>query len=176
MARAIPVWEASETNGLWYEAIQFFHSLSPFSRFGYTVKFPKWAPGFIFFKGPFWRAYFWRGLYSEGLVYGEEIGVSKSIGLALWLEGNLPFLLCFTLYLKALAISKYKPPEGFYLEGRFNGGFLALQVLGGGGLIFGGPCTWKGLFSEFYGTLQWVALLSRQISSNFIFMYQIRSP
>ena len=49
------------------------------------------------------------------------------------MEANLPFLLCFTLYLKA--ISKNKPPGGFYLEGRFNGGFFALQV---GGLIFGG--------------------------------------
>ena len=64
------------------------------------------------------------------------------------MEGNLrfkidwAFLLCFTLYLRA--ISEYKPPgglfwrgdltEGFcvmslgglYLEGRFNGGFFAL--------------------------------------------------
>ena len=46
--------------------------------------------------------------------------VSKSIGLALWLEGNLPFLLCFTLYLRA--ISKYKPLGGLYLEGRIHGG------------------------------------------------------
>ena len=38
---------------------------------------------------------------------------------ALWLEGNLPFLLCFTLYLRA--ISKYKAPGE-----------------GGGGLIFRG--------------------------------------
>ena len=29
-------------------------------------------------------------------------------------------LLCFTLYLTA--ISKYKPPEGLYLEGLINGG------------------------------------------------------
>ena len=40
---------------------------------------------------------------------------------ALQLEGNLPFLLCFTLYLRA--ISKYKPPGGLNLEGRFNRGF-----------------------------------------------------
>ena len=40
---------------------------------------------------------------------------------------------------------KYKPPEGLYLEGRFNGGFFALVVwevyiwrgLHMGGLIFG---------------------------------------
>ena len=46
-----------------------------------------------------------------------------------------------TLYLRA--ISKYKPPEGLYLEGRFNGGFFALQVWG--------AYIWRGLFSEFYG-------------------------
>ena len=33
--------------------------------------------------------------------------------------------------------SKYKPPGGLYLD-RF------------GGLIIGGACTWRGLFSEFY--------------------------
>ena len=53
------------------------------------------------------------------------------------------------------------------MEGLFNGGFFALLVWGAyiwrgdlmkgflcyrfGGLIFGGACTWRGLFSEFYG-------------------------
>ena len=58
-------------------------------------------------------------------------------------EGNLAFLFCFTLYLRA--ISKYKPPGGLYLEWRFNGGFFALRVWGAyiwrrlymEGLIFG---------------------------------------
>ena len=73
----------------------------------------------------------------------REMCVSKSIGLALKFEGNLPFLLCFTLHLRA--ISKDKPPGagGIYLEGRFNGGFFALQVWG--------AYTWRGLFSECYG-------------------------
>ena len=57
--------------------------------------------------------------------------------------------LCFTLYLRA--ISKYKPPGGLYLEGRFNGGFLRYRFEG---LIFGGVYTWRGLFSEFYGTFE----------------------
>ena len=57
---------------------------------------------------------------------------------SLKLEGNLPFLLCFTLYLKA--ISKYKPPGGLYLEGRFNGGFFALPVWG--------TYIWRGLYME----------------------------
>ena len=51
--------------------------------------------------------------------------------------------LCFTLYLRA--ISKYKPPGGLYLEGRFNGGFFALRVWG--------AYIWRGLFSEFYTVL-----------------------
>ena len=54
----------------------------------------------------------------EGLTFGgaytwREIWVSKSIELALYLEGNLLFSLCFTLYLRA--ISKYKPPGGAYI-------------------------------------------------------------
>ena len=38
------------------------------------------------------------------------------------------------------SFSKYKPPGGLYLEGRFNGGFFALQVweayTWGGGAYF----------------------------------------
>ena len=46
--------------------------------------------------------------------------------------------------------SKYKPPGGLYLEGRFNEGFFALPVWG--------AYIWRalykmGLFSEFYGIL-----------------------
>ena len=57
------------------------------------------------------------------------------------MEGNLPFFHCFTLYLRE--ISKHKSPGGLYSEGRFNGGFFALRVLG--------AYIWRGLFSEFYG-------------------------
>ena len=49
------------------------------------------------------------------------------------MEGNLPFFLCFTLYLRA--ISEYKP-----LEGRFNGGIFALPVCG--------AYIWRGLYME----------------------------
>ena len=43
---------------------------------------------------------FLRGLFLEGLLFGgaylrREICVSKSIALALQMEGNLPFFLCF---------------------------------------------------------------------------------
>ena len=61
--------------------------------------------------------------------------------------------LCFTLYLRA--IFKYKPARGggggrsLYWRGDLTEGFLRYEF---GGLIFGGVYTWRGLFSEFYGT------------------------
>ena len=58
------------------------------------------------------------------------------------------FLLCFTLYLRAIA--KYKPPWGLYLEGRFNGGSFALRVWG--------AYIWRGLYTEglIFGILRYV--------------------
>ena len=82
----------------------------------------------------------------EGLLFGgaylrREICISNSIGLALQMEGNLPFLLCFTLYFRA--ISKYKPAGGmkrwgggdYIWRGDLTEGFLRYEF---GGLIFGG--------------------------------------
>ena len=78
-------------------------------------KIPKISAGAYIFQRPFLR-----GLVLEGLIFGgaylqREICVSKSIGLALKIEGNLPFLPHFTLYLRA--ISKYKPPGGLTFGG-----------------------------------------------------------
>ena len=94
-----------------------------------------------------------RGLFLEGLIFKgaylrREICISKSIGLALWLEVNLPLLLCFTLYLRA--IFRVQAPGGLHYiwRGDLTEGFLRYQF---GGLIFGGAYTWRGLFSEFYG-------------------------
>ena len=42
--------------------------------------------------------------------------------------------------------SNTSPQGGLYLKGRFNGGFFSLPV------IIRGPCIWRGLFSEFYGS------------------------
>ena len=61
-----------------------------------------------------------RGLFLEGLTFGgaylrSEICVSKSIGLALYLEVNLAFLLCFTLYLRA--VFQVQPPGGLIFGG-----------------------------------------------------------
>ena len=62
-----------------------------------------------------------------------------------WKE-NLPFLLCFTLH----STANTSPPRGLYLEGRFNGGFFALQ--------FWGAYIWRSLYMEglIFGILRYV--------------------
>ena len=60
---------------------------------------------------------------------------------------NLLFLLCFTLYLRA--ILQVQDPQGAYISrGDLTEGFLCYRF---GGLIFGGAYKWRGSFSEFYG-------------------------
>ena len=106
-------------------------------------KIPKISPGAYIFKRPFLSGLFLEGLIFGGAYLWTEICVSKSIGLALQLEVNVPFLLCFTLYLRA--IFQVQAPGGLYLEGQFNVEVFALPVWG--------AYTWRGLFSEFYGML-----------------------
>ena len=81
-----------------------------------------------------------EALIFEGPYVRREICVSKPIGLALLLEVNLPFLLCFTLYLRA--IFQVQAPGGAYIwRGDLTEGFFALPVWG--------AYIWRGLFSEF---------------------------
>ena len=65
------------------------------------------------------------------------------------MEVNLPFLLCFTLSLRAI-FQVEAPGGGIYLGGRFNGGFFALPVWG--------AYIWRGLYMEglIFGILQYV--------------------
>ena len=74
---------------------------------------------------------------------------------SLLLGRKLTVFLCFTLYLRA--ISKYKPPGGLYLEGRFNGGFFALRVWG--------AYIWRGLYMEklIFGILRYPLLTQNEI-------------
>ena len=103
-------------------------------------KIPKISPGAYIFQRPFLR-----GLYSEGLMYGGKFAFQNRFGKpSSWKEIYRFF--GFILYLRA--ISKYKPPEG-----RFNGGFFALRDWG--------AYTWRGLFSEFYGTSQLITNFSK---------------
>ena len=86
-----------------------------------------------------------HGLYSskalfEGLIFGgayvqREICVSKSIGLALFLKGNLLFFLVLLC-----------------MEGRFNGKFFALRIWG--------AYIWRGLYLEglIFGILRYFTI------------------
>ena len=65
-------------------------------------KIPKISPGACIFQRPFLRDLFLEGLIFGGAYLRREICISKSIGLALQLEVNLPFLLCFTLFLRTI--------------------------------------------------------------------------
>ena len=108
------------------------------------------SPRAYIFQRPFLRSICLEGLICGGAYLRRKICVSKSIWLALQLEVNLPFLLCFTLCLRVI-FQVLKPPGGLYLD------FLLYPFRG---LIFGGAYTWRGLFSEFYGnkqTLGWNA-------------------
>ena len=107
----------------------------------------------------------------EGLIFGgaylrREICVLKSIGLALQLEVNLSFLLCFTLYLRA--IFQVQAPRGLTLGGAIKRRVFCVTGLGGlylDGLIHGGAYFRN--FMVFQG-LGWVFLscLIRSCSSN----------
>ena len=64
-------------------------------------KIPKISPGAYIFKRRFLRASFWRGLSTER-------NLRFKIDLASLISGrNLLFLLCFTLYLRAISIYIY---------------------------------------------------------------------
>ena len=85
----------------------------------------------------------------EGLIFGgayvqREICVSKSTGLAIFLERNLPL---FFVLLCATGQFPSTSPRGGILRKVFC-------VTSLGGFIFGGAYTWMSLFSEFYGMLQ----------------------
>ena len=81
----------------------------------FYCKIPKISPGAYIFQRPFLRGLFLKGLIFGGAYLRREVCAFKSIGLALQLEGNLPFcFFFFTLYLRE--ISKYiQAPGGAYI-------------------------------------------------------------
>ena len=109
-----------------------------FRYLGNTVKFRKLAPGLIFFKGPFWGAYFWRGLYSKGLVYGGECTFQNRLGKPYSWKEICRF--CFVLLCIWGQFPSTSPRGSLYLEGQFNGAFFALWVWG--------AYIWRGLYME----------------------------
>ena len=125
------------------------HLQSKSRGFSNYRKIPKISPWAYIFQRPFLRGLFLEGLIFGGAYLRKEICVSKSIGLALWLEVNLP--------------------RGLYLEGQFNGGFFKLPDWG--------AYIWRGLYMEglIFGILRYT-VRDTQPASRGICMGQIILP
>ena len=124
----------------------------------HAVKFRKWAPGLIFFTGPFRGAYFGGAYIQRGL--STEGNLRFKIDWASLICGRKFTALAF-FYLVFEGIFSSKSPRGAYFwRGDLTEGFLHYQF---GGLIFGGAYTWRGLFLEFYGILKTPSLQSGSI-------------
>ena len=96
------------------------------------------------------------GLIFGGAYVQREICVSKSTGLAIFLERNLPlfFVLLCAYFVLQDNFQVLAPPRG---GGLIFGGAILRKVFcvkNLGGFIFGGAYTWMSLFSEFYGMQQ----------------------
>ena len=105
-------------------------------------KIPKICPGLIFFEGPFWGAYFWRGLYLElGAYLWREIVFPNRLGSFI-VERKFTLLALFYFVFEGnfQVQASRMGGRGLYLEERFNRGFFALQVWG---LVFGGAYFWN---------------------------------
>ena len=104
-------------------------------------KIPKIRPGLIFFKGPFWGAYFWWGLYSERLMYGGKFAFQNRLGqLIIGRKCTIFALFYFVLFWAA--IYKYQPPQGAYIRrGDVTEVFFFLRWVWGAYI-------WRGLYKE----------------------------
>ena len=117
-------------------------------KFAYCRKIPKISC----------RAYIFSKVFFEGLIFLEgpifgwayvwwEICVSKSVGLACSGKVIYHFALFYFVFKGKFQV---QAPCGAYIRrGVLTEGFLHYDF---GGLIFGGAYTWRGLFSDFYGT------------------------
>ena len=101
-----------------------------------TVEFRKLATGLIFFNGPFFKGLIFGGAYIRRGLSTEE-NLRFKIDWASLIVGS-EFTVFALFYFVFEGNFPSTSPRGLYLD-RF------------GGLIIGGACTWRGLFSEFYG-------------------------
>ena len=108
-------------------------------------KIPKISPGaYINFLTALFEGLIFGGVYIRRGLSTEE-NMRFKIDLAGLIFGS-KFIVFALFYLVFRGqFSKYKPPRGLYLEGRFSGEVFALPVWG--------AYIWRGLFSEFYGAL-----------------------
>ena len=101
-------------------------------------KVPKISHGAYIFQRLFLRGFFWRGLYSEGLIYRGKFAFQNRLGKPYsWKE---IYLFCIVLLCIWGQFPSTRPRGALYFEGQFNGGFFALQVWG--------AYIWRGLYME----------------------------
>ena len=110
-------------------------------------KLRKIFPGAYIFQ-----RHFLRGLYLEGLIYGGKFAFHDWASLIV--GSKLPFLLCFTLYLRA--IFHVQAPRGLIL----GGAFFALPVWR--------AYIWRGLYMEglIFGILRYLGLPLMTLNTN----------
>ena len=100
-------------------------------------KIPKISPGAYIFQRPFFR-----GLSTEGNLRFKINWASLLVGIKFPVFALFYFVFEGNFHVQA--------PWGAYIwRGNLTEGFLRYEF---GGLIFGVGDTWRGLFSEFYGT------------------------
>ena len=101
-------------------------------------KIPRISNGSYIFQRPFLRGLFLDGLIFVGAYVRREVCVSKSIGLAYSWKEMKPFLLHFTLYLRA--IFQVQDLVGLILGGAISRRVFCVTSLGElihGGAYFG---------------------------------------
>ena len=97
-------------------------------------KIPKISPRAYIFQRPFLRGVFLEGLLFEGAYLRRGLSMEGNlcfkIDWASFISGiNLLFLLCFTLYLRA--IFQVQDPQGSYISrGDLTEGFLCYWIRG----------------------------------------------
>ena len=87
----------------------------------------------------------------EGIIFGEVYWRFKIDWASLTVRRKFTVFALFYFAFEGNFQGQVSRGLIFKLKGRFNGCFFVLRVWG---LIFGGAYTWRGLFSEFYGTLK----------------------
>ena len=117
-------------------------------------KSPKISPGLIFFKGPFWGAYFWWGLYSERLMYGGKFAFQNRLGQLIIGRKCTIFALFYFVF--ELQFTSTSPPGGYIRRGDVTEVFFFFLRWVWGAYI------WRGLYEEelIFGILlyhrQWI--------------------
>ena len=97
------------------------------------MQFSKYKPlGRLFLQGrfnggffvlPVWGAYFWRGLYSEGLIYGGKFAFQNRLGQLVKERKFTIFALFFFVFEGKFQVQA--PPPGDYIRrGDLTEGFL----------------------------------------------------